>query len=113
MNNVVRIRKGALPPTGADKVCFDELCLKLWEIKMKQLPLTLDFRRMRQETNLGRTKAFETIKNDEYFPQGIPLSDAERSSKVWWTHRVIAWLIHRDPKSHPECVEDMNNDQSK
>lgn len=97
-------------PTNAEALGFNEVCLRLWEVKLKQLPLTMDFGQLRFETSLRKSKAYEIIKDDEYFPKGIRLSNAERSSKVWWSHRVIAWLIHRDPNALPEFAGSLNNE---
>ena len=95
-------------PTDAVRLSFNELCLRLWEAKLKQLPLTMKFDQLRFETSLGKSTAYEIIKDDEYFPQAIPLTDGDRS-KRWWSHRVIAWVIHRDPNCLPEFAGRLNH----
>ena len=97
-------------PAHAEALGFNDLCLRLWEAKLKQLPLMMDFGQLRFEASLGKSKAYEIIKDDECFPEGIRLSKSERSSKVWWSHRVVAWLIHRDPNALPEFAGGLNNE---
>lgn len=80
---------------------YEQTCSRLWEVKLQQMPLTIDFDQLLDETNLSRSKAFELLNKrhenfDPMFPQGVPLYNSERSPRFWWTHRVIAWLMHRD-----------------
>jgi predicted DNA-binding transcriptional regulator AlpA len=49
-------------------------------------------------TKISRSKAYELMKSDPDFPQGIPLYDGERSPKFYWTHEVMAWLEARSNK---------------
>jgi hypothetical protein len=80
---------------------YEQTCSRLWEEKLKQLPLTLDFDQFITETNVSRSKYFEMVNErhvnfDPRMPRGFPLYDSERSPRVWWAHRVIAWLMHRE-----------------
>ena len=99
--------KGPVPIRGEplnatrDQDGYEQTCSRLWEEKLQRLPLTLDFDQLITETNLSRSKYFEITKEghvsfDPKFPKGFPLYDSERSPRVWWAHRVIAWLMHRE-----------------
>ncbi|MFK3844738.1 AlpA family phage regulatory protein [Stenotrophomonas sp. PS02297] len=59
---------------------------------------TLRLRGLLKATSLGRSKAFELMKTDPDFPQGIPLYDSDRSPKFYWTHEVMAWMEARAAK---------------
>jgi hypothetical protein len=47
---------------------------------------------------MGRSKAYEVMKNDPEFPKGIPLFDSDRSPRFWWTEQVLAWMKGREAK---------------
>ena len=49
-------------------------------------------------TGMGRSKAYEVMKSDPEFPQGIPLFDSDRSPRFWWTEQVLAWMKGREAK---------------
>lgn len=85
---------------------YEQNCSRLWEVKLQQMPLTIDFDRLLDETNLSRSKAFELLKDghknfDPRFPKGVPLYNSERSPRFWWSHRVVAWLMWRDANNQP------------
>lgn len=64
---------------------------------------TLRFDELLEAANIGRSKAYELTnpkhpRFDPHFPQGFPLFDSPRSPRVWWTHRVAAWVESRERK---------------
>ena len=59
---------------------------------------TLRFKELLKVTRVGKSKAYELMKTDPSFPQGIPLYDSDRSPMFFWTHEAIAWVNSRATK---------------
>lgn len=59
---------------------------------------TLRFKGLLKVTQVGRSKAYELMREDPDFPQGIPLYDSERSPRFWWTDEVLAWVKKREER---------------
>lgn len=58
----------------------------------------LRFPELLRVIRVKRSKAYELMKSDPDFPQGIPLFDSEYSPRFWWTDQVLAWLKGREEK---------------
>jgi predicted DNA-binding transcriptional regulator AlpA len=58
----------------------------------------LRFAQLLKVTGMGRSKAYEVMKSDPEFPQGIPLFDSDRSPRFWWTEQVLTWMRGREAK---------------
>ena len=59
----------------------------------------LRFKEFVRLLRMGKSKAYELIKNDPDFPKGIPLFDSERSPKVYRVSDALAWIEMRRNKS--------------
>lgn len=99
-----------VPIIGQEEACgeascsHEQICSQLWVLKLQNMPLTLDFDQLLDNTHLGRSKVYEKMQEkhanfDPSFPQGVPLYDGECSPRFWWSHEVIAWLMLRDQRS--------------
>lgn len=90
-------------PFGEPTQCRAKTGLS-WALTCPDSP-TLAFKGLLKVTNLSRSKAYELMKSDPDFPQGIPLYDGERSPKFYWTHEVMAWLEARSNKFRNESKD--------
>lgn len=59
---------------------------------------TLRLRELLKVVRVSRSKAYELMKSDPDFPQGVPLYDSNQSPKFYWTHEAIAWVEARSNK---------------
>lgn len=59
---------------------------------------TLRFKELLKVVRVSRSKAYELMKSDPGFPQGIPLYDSDQSPKFYWTHEAMAWVEARSNK---------------
>ena len=95
---------------------YEQTCSELWKVQLQRLPLTMDFDRLLEETNLSKSKAYEKLNPDHenfdsIFPQGVPLYDSERSPRFWWSHEVVAWLKQRDKNNRKKWHTGNENEQ--
>ncbi|WP_353098420.1 AlpA family phage regulatory protein [Stenotrophomonas lactitubi] len=59
---------------------------------------TLRLKELLALLQVSRSKAYELMKTDPDFPQGVPLYDSDQSPKFYWTHEAITWLEGRASK---------------
>lgn len=59
---------------------------------------TLRLKELLKVVRVSRSKAYELMKSDPDFPQGIPLYDSDQSPKFYWTHEAMAWVEARSNK---------------
>jgi hypothetical protein len=67
-------------------------------LAMKFYGPTLRHKDLVEVTSVSRAQSYVLMKEDQDYPQGIPLYDSENSPKFYWTHEAFAWLKGRSDK---------------
>ena len=82
----------------------EEVCRSSVTMQLDGMPLwqpessNLRFKELITFMRMSKSKAYELIKSDPCFPQGIPLYDGDRSPKIYRLTDALAWIEMRSNK---------------
>ena len=82
----------------------EEVCCSSATMQLDDVPLwqpessNLRFKELLTFMRMSKSKAYELIKSDPCFPQGIPLYDGDRSPKIYRLTDALAWIEMRSNK---------------